>query len=118
MELKLLLVVVALYLFHQLLKLYVFCILVDELLLCPLKFASQLELLLSGFNFFLSASLIIFLQLLDALMELSFNLFLLLCLYLLYLGLHHRDLLPELVHQLVLVPVGLLAWWLRIQLSL
>ena len=60
-ELKLLLVVVALYLLHQLLELYVFCILVDELLLRPLEFACQLELLLSGFNFFLSTSLIIFL---------------------------------------------------------
>lgn len=51
-------------------------------------------------------------------MEFSGNLLLLLCLDLLYLGLHHRDLLPQLVHQLVLVPVGLLTWWLGVQLSL
>lgn len=61
MKFELLLVIVALYLLNQLLEVDVFCILVDELLLCAFKITCQFEFLLGCLNFMEFAPLVVFL---------------------------------------------------------
>ena len=61
MELELLSVIIVLYLLDYLLKVDVFCILVDELLLCAFEITCQFKFLLSCFNLVEFAPLVVFL---------------------------------------------------------
>ena len=61
MEFELLLVTVVLYVLDQLLQVYVFCILVDEVLLSAFEIASQFKFLLGCFNLTLFTPIVVFL---------------------------------------------------------
>ena len=60
-EFELLLVTVVLYILDQLLQVYVFCILVDEVLLSAFEIASQFKFLLGCFNLTLFTPIVVFL---------------------------------------------------------
>lgn len=107
--------IIVLHLLDYLLQGDVFSVLVDELLLSALEVARQFKFLLSRCNLLQLASLVVLLQLPYLLTELSRDLLLLLRLYFMYLCLHQRYLLPQLAHQLILLPLCLLTRRLRRQ---